>query len=362
MTDSTTAPPQRSVSKTSKALGVLAFVLLRLRVLVVMLVLLPVGIFMIVTGKNDTPGWLLVFLGACVFLLIVVIAVQWRLRQDMIGAARELGFQPGGQNGQVRQLGLTRYPFEFRANHPVKSFMLGAWKGHRALMFFFPHLGSSNNPVDYWIDMVEMPGYLPWLELHPRKNKRRRFYLGDDVTVDSAEFNARWRVKCRDAEFAREFLHPGVIQRLIALGADGVPVTFNGRRAYIWTVRRDAKEESLVGHFDLLADLVAMIPAQVWRKYGSDSPIPEPGDDGAASAGLAQQYGPTWDKNNLASLSILFSLLLFFPVGIFLGHWAIRAYRKGEASNFKTAVVGTVLGYAVGVFLGVVYLLASLGY
>ncbi len=285
MTEPTTAQPQRPVSKTSKLLNGLVFVLFRWRTLLVGFVLVPVGAFMIVTGKNDTPGWLLIFLGACVLLLIVVVAVQWRLRQDMIGAARQLGFQPGGQEGQVRQLGLTRYPFQFRANHPVKAFMLGAWKGHRALMFFFPHLGSSSNPVHYWIDTIEMPGYLPWLELHPRKNKRRRFYLGDDVTVDSAEFDAQWRIKCRNADFAREFLHPGMIQHLVALGDKGVPVTFDGRRAYIWTVRQDAKEESLAGHFDLLTDLVALIPAQVWRKYGSDSPIPEPGSDGTASSG-----------------------------------------------------------------------------
>ncbi len=49
-------------------------------------------------------------------------------------------------------------------------------------------------------------------------------------------------------------------------------------------------------------------------------------------------------------------------MGIFLGHWAIRAYRKGEASNFKAAVVGTVLGYAVGVLIGVTFIMASLGY
>jgi hypothetical protein len=57
---------------------------------------------------------------------------------------------------------------------------------------------------------------------------------GEDVDVESHEFNQRWRVRADDPRDAHALLNPRVIEALLQIGDSHVAFTIAGDRAVLW--------------------------------------------------------------------------------------------------------------------------------
>jgi hypothetical protein len=114
---------------------------------------------------------------------------------------------------------------------------------------------------------VTMPTWLPGLRVTPENVLTRlgNSVAGDDIELESEDFNRRFRVQCPDAKFACDVLHPRTMQMLLARPAMHFRV--DGRDLLCWE-DGGTTPATLIPRLATLADFVAGIPDFVWHDYG----------------------------------------------------------------------------------------------
>lgn len=307
----------------------------------------PVVVWWIASFRSDYPLAYGVLAAALSIGLAPAMIRGALANDDLPGAAKKLGLRYVGDSGQVGRFGLTRFPFIAHPDFPVAQFAHGMWQGVPVGQFlsgFTPRRNFGN----YWINVAQMPGSLPPIEIVPRGYAGRKEDVGDDVFLESSDFTERWRVMCPDVRYAHAVVHPRMMERLLALGDDAFPVTIDGDKVFTWARQESAKADDVAPRLTLLRDVVALVPPHVWREYGRrvGSAAPGAGVDapGAARAFLV----PVRDKNLWGRVSLLLSLTwILAPLGILVGYSAKRNVEKGLASNMRTARAGIVLGYVL---------------
>jgi hypothetical protein len=89
-----------------------------------------------------------------------------------------------------------------------------------------------------------------------------------DIEFESEDFNRAFRVKCDDAKFASDVLHPRAMEMLLAHGR-GEEWRFEGADMLSWhSGRIDVPD--VLQRIDLMCRVVQSIPTFVWKDRGYD--------------------------------------------------------------------------------------------
>jgi hypothetical protein len=190
---------------------------------------------------------------------------------------------------------------------------------------------------------------LPAIEFHPRSNRVRVLDVGSALAFESAAFNARWRIIATDLVYAHAVVHPRLMERLLAAGHNEAPITIDGASIYTWSTSKREAHRRFERSLDLLSDVVESIPPHVIREYGtgrkaSGKPIASLVLPDVESTSAFAVRGR--EKNRLARLSLTLAATIFgAPAAVVVGHMSLRAVKRGEANNPRTARAGLILGY-----------------
>lgn len=119
--------------------------------------------------------------------------------------------------------------------------------------------------------MATFPAAFPALRAMPEDSASRTAdALGaQDIAVESAEFNRRWRVECGDTRFAHAVLHPRLMERLLAPDVEDMSLLLEDRDVALYASGPTPLED-LERRAALLVDVVRLIPPYLL----SDHPQP----------------------------------------------------------------------------------------
>lgn len=128
---------------------------------------------------------------------------------------------------------------------------------------------TSSSKHRFAICAVELPAYLPALQVTPASvvTRLENVVTGEDIQLESEDFNRRFKVTCPDAKFASDCLPPRSMEAL--LGHTALHFRIDGRDLLCW-------EPGVTRPVPLLARLATMttfvdgIPSFVWHDYGGD--------------------------------------------------------------------------------------------
>src|SRR5881397_3516034 len=116
-------------------------------------------------------------------------------------------------------------PFGDGDDRTASNILQGPYDGTSMVAFDYSYETSSTDSKGnrsttthrFSVCAVQMPGWLPGLELTP-ESVLTRFagHLGlDDIELESEDFNRRYRVKARDPKFAYDVLNPRTMTALL---------------------------------------------------------------------------------------------------------------------------------------------------
>lgn len=197
--------------------------------------------------------------GGLVGLLLLVGRAGMRRRAGVAERVQQAGWTYVGVDLQPSLLGRwPGTPFDFWPAQ-VCDVVVGQWRGRPMVAFEHVHRISRRVPaVSHHVVAVPLPAPVPTLELA---------YVGPGpgAGYGPAEFHRVWRVDCADEAFAHELLTPRVVQRLLAPDAAGALVRFTGTDV-LSIERAPAWPERVAPRLELLADLLDLVPAQVWQR------------------------------------------------------------------------------------------------
>ncbi|NMM24525.1 MAG: hypothetical protein HHJ11_13735 [Phycicoccus sp.] len=121
--------------------------------------------------------------------------------------------------------------------------------------------------------MVVGPRWFPALSITPTTGIDRveQAFGGQDITVESYDVNERWRMRCSDARFAHEVLHPRLLERLDRTAMPGLCVLVQGRDVVALAPGPTALA-SIEPMMNLVLDLASLLPTYLSDDYPPLSP------------------------------------------------------------------------------------------
>lgn len=220
---------------------------------------------------------------AAVLLGAAAAVLAWQRQAALRAWATQIGWTYVGTDARL----LTRWhraPFGLGDHRSVSELMVGRFGRYPASSFRYRYTtGSGDRRTVHVLHVLtlELPTWLPSLELHPESVASRvaaTFGASDDLELESADFNQRWRVEARTPRFAYDVLHPRTMERLVRDDARGLHLGIDGRDVLCWTpgeIDRDA----VAARLSILRALADGIPRHVWLDHGVDPAlIPERAD------------------------------------------------------------------------------------
>jgi hypothetical protein len=284
-------------------------------------------------------------------IVVVVIAMavgaifMSRVARKIKKAGASLGWVYRRTGTPVAVHDFAGFPFAGLGSGEVDHEIAGVWRGHPAKVFVL-HESPPQYSAKFQVTMLSLRSPMPLVEFHPRSNLQRQFSAETDVPTDSAEFNKRWRVMCRDPRYARAVATPRLMERLLAEGAAQNPVTVDGSSIYTWAPVHRAAGRDIQANLALLVDVAGLIPLRLGQFDGwGEAVSPDGHRTGTDSAVVAK---PQRKKNYLAVLTVILAFtFLLAPLGILVGHASLRANRRGEASNHRWATLGLACSYGI---------------
>jgi hypothetical protein len=133
--------------------------------------------------------------------------------------------------------------------------------------------GRTKTTHRYAVCAVTLPTWLPALTLAPENVLTRlgNVVAGDDVELESEDFNRQYRVHAPDRKFASDVLPPRTMHMLLARPT--LHFRIDGRDVLCWETG-GTTPTTLLPRLATLADFVAGIPDFVWHDYGSADSAP----------------------------------------------------------------------------------------
>lgn len=165
-------------------------------------------------------------------------------------------------------------PFGVGRRRGTRHVLTGGYAGHDATVFEYSYTtGSGKNQSTHTRTVValRLPARLPTVELTPERmaEKLAKALGAQDIEVESAAFNARWRVSSAEPRVAHAVVHPRMMERLMAPDADGVSLRVEGSDLLSWDVGR-LDLGVVTARLALLAAVAGRIPRHVWLDHGYD--------------------------------------------------------------------------------------------
>lgn len=150
------------------------------------------------------------------------------------------------------------------------------WTAHGRSFIAFDYsytVGSNDHRKTYrhQIIAITLPAPLPTLQLTPEGPGAglADFFGRQDIRLESDEFNDTWQVKGPDGQYAFDFLHPLMMQRLLAADARGLTIVVEGTDIYVAVP--DLIEIERYDYFaNLLYGIYNLIPRHLWLRVGHD--------------------------------------------------------------------------------------------
>ena len=174
---------------------------------------------------------------------------------------------------------LSGEPFAGGGKAKVREFVSGTTPGgHTFCSFRYSFNVSksrgSSTSMRGCVVMVRLPAALPALSLRYEEigDKIGKFFGGQDIDLESEEFNQMFRVMSPDEAFASELLHPLMMRWLMGAKRVLVPFYINGQDL---VCVRDGKPDyaTLERQVVEMCDFVDQIPQGVFEKYAAPSAI-----------------------------------------------------------------------------------------
>ena len=216
-------------------------------------------------------------------IVIAVAIYQWRRNQQRIQALQQFCLGKGWQFVPIDDEYAARWNcppfFQGRNRHArdVVSGTFGAGAAARPFVAFdYSYVTDSNNGRSsssqthrFAICAIRLPCYLPRLCLTPENVLTRigNVVAGDDIELESEDFNRQFRVQCPDAKFASDALPPRTMQLLLAR----TPLHFRieGCDVLCWEPGATTPA-ALLERLSTVTAFVDGIPEFVWHDYGPD--------------------------------------------------------------------------------------------
>ena len=222
----------------------------------------------------DSQVWIYVLVGAVV---VIAFVVQFVVAHRKRKAAQQWAAAHGWTYSRFDASLVTRWsspPFRRGSSRRAINVLTGTWNGVPATSFTYKYdTGSGKNRTTHYHHVVafSLPARLPWLRLEPEGfgDSIAKFFGGQDIELESAQFNDRWRVKGPEGQFPYDFLHPRMMERLLAPDAYGSSITVEGSDIYFYRSGRQ-NLEAIEPALYLLSSIVDQVPRFLWLKVGYD--------------------------------------------------------------------------------------------
>ncbi|KGM10458.1 DUF3137 domain-containing protein [Cellulomonas bogoriensis] len=166
----------------------------------------------------------------------------------------------------------------FVAGHRARAVevMHGTYRGRPAVSFVHQYTvnhGKNQQTVSHHVVAVSLPAYLPKLELTPENLGTRlaKALGGQDIVLESEEFNRAWRVQAHDPRFAHDILSPRLMEYLLRPASRGHAWRIEGTDVLSW-ISGSTNLDSLARRLDVLSTVADSVPRFVWQDHGYDPP------------------------------------------------------------------------------------------
>jgi hypothetical protein len=154
-----------------------------------------------------------------------------RRREAMAAQAGQLGFAYERSNPElVRQFAMLGDPFTRGYGRRADNVLTGTWNGRPAVAFDYSYKtrssgeNASTHTHHLGIVCVHSGMNMPSLSVLPEGALTRTIgrLRGDDIQLESEDFNRAFRVTSDNARFATDVLHPRMMQFLLSHGREGL--------------------------------------------------------------------------------------------------------------------------------------------
>ncbi|MCL2465051.1 MAG: DUF3137 domain-containing protein, partial [Micrococcales bacterium] len=136
------------------------------------------------------------------------------------------------------------------------------------LYMYVVQSGKSSQTFYFWVMALTMPAALPWLMVNRNTfgDKLSEFFGGQDIELESDDFNRAYRVRAASQELAYGVLQPRTIEWLLGPGQAITPLRTDNADLIHWRSGQPDPAE-LVPHLELMDAFVDAIPQLVWEDF-----------------------------------------------------------------------------------------------
>jgi len=129
--------------------------------------------------------------------------------------------------------------------------------------------GKSSTTVRIAVTVVRLPVMVPWLTVTKEGlgDKIAEMFGGQDIELESDDFNRQFRVRSASEALAYGVLHPRMMEWLLGPAHDLVPFSIYDANLYCWRYG-EPDYDTIGAQLTAMETLVAQIPQQVWRQFG----------------------------------------------------------------------------------------------
>lgn len=209
-------------------------------------------------------------------MALLLVGAWWfgRLREKRLRAfAAQIGWTYVGTDPTLRDR-WQGTPFGTGSGRRASEVLVGRYGGRPAVSFAYRYTtgsGDDRQTHTFHVVALSLPVWLPGLQLTPQGLGARIVTAlgGQDIELESADFNKAWRVEARDAKFASDVLHPRTMERLLRADARGLSLRLEGGDVLCWEPGAPDLD-SLAARLGVMAALADGIPRFVWLDNGYD--------------------------------------------------------------------------------------------
>jgi hypothetical protein len=221
-----------------------------------------------------------VVVGGAVVVVAVVAYLRWRTDRErreklLVWATKNTWSYVARDDAWAHRLSGT--PFDQGSRRRATSVVSGTWNGRAFTAFDHRYTTqtrdtqgrASERHQHFGVVVVHLPGYLPRLELTPEGAGTRvvRALGGQDLSVEHAGFNQRYRVRATDERVAHALLHPRAVETLLSL--PDRTLRFDGTTVVTWSDRQNTPG-TIAARLGVISRFVDQIPRFVWLDHGYD--------------------------------------------------------------------------------------------
>ncbi|GIG40254.1 hypothetical protein ACFFGJ_07600 [Cellulomonas phragmiteti] len=243
---------------------------------VVVLGLLGLTVAAASSGAGHPSGGIVVLM----VLVVVLVAVggwwlERRRREHLAAWAHASGWTYTPRDPGLGLATLqTGTPYGQGHSRTVTEVLTGTYEGRTAVSFTYGWTtGSGKERREHRAHVVAiaLPAYLPVLEVTPEGFGARvaKAFGARDLQLESAAFNAAYRVDARDARTGHAILHPRLLERLLRPDALGTSWRIEGTWLLSWA-SGPTSTASIAPRLGVLAAVVRGVPRHVWLDHGYD--------------------------------------------------------------------------------------------